>query len=65
MRPWDERNDTYQYESDFKIITKTKHDLQSDTRVLNESSNPLLLISRTPQIVVSNVSEINEARKIL
>lgn len=52
LRPWDPQTDLYQFESNFKILTKTKHNLKLETRISSDPRSSLLGIRnhQTPHI---------------
>ena len=72
MRPWDPQTDLFQYESNFKIMTKAKHNLKLSSHCLANPRSSLLTLHhhhhhQTPHLIqhrhhqiVPNVVESNE-----
>jgi len=55
MRPWDQQTDFFQFESEFKILTKTKHNLKLNTRNLTSPRTSII-----PSRIVSNTCATND-----
>ena len=55
MRPWDQQTDFFQYEAEFKILTKTKHNLKLNTRHLASPRTSII-----PSRIVANTCATNE-----
>jgi len=69
LRPWDPQTDLFQYESNFKIMTKSKHNLKLSNHCIASPRSSLLTLHhrQTPRLIqhrhhpiVSNVVESNE-----
>jgi hypothetical protein len=55
MRPWDQQTDFFQFESEFKILTKTKHNFKLNTRHLASPRTSII-----PNRIVTNACSTNE-----
>jgi hypothetical protein len=58
LRPWDPQTDQFQFESDFCILTKTKHNLRVASRIIGSTDHArtsLLSMQRRQRTTVSGV----------
>lgn len=67
LRPWDLRNDLRQYESNYRIVTKTKHHAPMVRTASIVSSEPITLLqtdSRSSLAVLKNTKRVLSSRKL-
>lgn len=65
LRPWDPQTDLFQYESNFKIMTKVKHNIKLPSQCIASPRSSLLTLHhrQTPHLrhpIVPDVVESNE-----